>query len=195
MLVVLTGIISRLDHFVQLGINVIWISPIFKSPMADFGYDVSDFTDIDPIFGTIQDFTDLTAAAKSKGIFIFLILQENSETKHLLDLFTGLKLILDMVPNHSSDEHEWFIKSVNRIDPYTDYYVWLDGDAPGVPPTNWVSFHIVSLTLIELDSKRHLRQFLIIVERFRWTSVDIQRTTWSMVSSSVCSKTARSQLP
>ena len=53
-------------------------------------------------------------------------------------LHTGLKLVLDMVPNHSSDEHEWFIKSVNRVDPYTDYYVWLDGDQPGVPPTNWV---------------------------------------------------------
>lgn len=52
---------------------------------------------------------------------------------------TGLKLVLDMVPNHSSDEHEWFVKSVQRIDPYTDYYVWLDGDAPGVPPTNWAS--------------------------------------------------------
>ena len=75
----LTGIISRLDHFVELGINVIWLSPIFKSPMADFGYDISDFTDIDPIFGTIQDFVDLTSAAKAKGnqylypVFIFKI--------------------------------------------------------------------------------------------------------------------------
>ncbi|XP_045034539.1 maltase A3 [Daphnia magna] len=135
----LKGIISRLDHFVQLGINVIWISPIFKSPMADFGYDVSDFTDIDPIFGTIQDFTDLTAAAKSKG----------------------LKLILDMVPNHSSDEHEWFIKSVNRIDPYTDYYVWLDGDAPGVPPTNWLSvFGGPAWTFNEQRGQWYLHQFV-----------------------------------
>lgn len=55
-----------------------------------------------------------------------------------LIISTGIKLVLDMVPNHSSDEHEWFIKSVDRIDPYTDYYVWLDGEAPGVPPTNWV---------------------------------------------------------
>ena len=61
------GIISRLDHFVELGVNILWISPIFKSPMADFGYDISDFTDIDPIFGTIDDFSQLAAAAKAKG--------------------------------------------------------------------------------------------------------------------------------
>ncbi|KAI9551753.1 hypothetical protein GHT06_022089 [Daphnia sinensis] len=129
---------SRLDHFVQLGVNAIWISPIFKSPMADFGYDISDFTDIDPIFGTIQDFTDLTAAAKAKG----------------------LKLILDMVPNHSSDEHEWFNKSVSRIDPYTDYYVWLDGDAPGVPPTNWLSvFGGSAWTFNEQRGQWYLHQF------------------------------------
>ena len=65
------GITSRLDHFVSIGANVIWLSPIFKSPMADFGYDISDFTAIDPIFGTLRDFIELTAAAKSKGDFIF----------------------------------------------------------------------------------------------------------------------------
>ena len=74
---VLKGITSRLDHFVELGVNILWISPIFKSPMVDFGYDISDFTDIDPIFGTMADFTDLTAAAKSKGYHSFIITQHN----------------------------------------------------------------------------------------------------------------------
>ena len=58
---------------------------------------------------------------------------------------TGLKLVLDMVPNHSSDEHEWFVKSVQRVEPYTDYYMWKDGDTPGVPPTNWASYFLISL--------------------------------------------------
>ncbi len=117
----LKGIESRLDHFVDIGVETIWLSPIYKSPMKDFGYDISDFRDIDPIFGTLDDFKSLLASAKDRNI----------------------KVILDFVPNHSSDEHEWFLKSVAREDPYTDYYVWadpkgIDDDGNPIPPNNWV---------------------------------------------------------
>ena len=117
----LKGIQDRLNYIKDTGVETVWLSPIFKSPMKDFGYDISDFKDIDPIFGTIEEFKSLLEGA------------------HEL----GLKLILDFVPNHSSDEHEWFKKSVTREEPYTDYYVWADpkgtdeNGAP-IPPNNWV---------------------------------------------------------
>jgi alpha-glucosidase len=132
------GIISRLDHFVEMGVNIVWLSPVFKSPMADLGYDISDFTDIDPIFGTLDDFTALTAAAAAKNI----------------------KILLDIVPNHSSDEHQWFINSVNRVDPYTDYYVWRDGPSSTQPPNNWLSvFGGSAWTYNEIRGQWYLHQF------------------------------------
>ncbi|XP_065203795.1 maltase 2-like [Planococcus citri] len=117
----LKGIEEKAEYLKDLGIDAIWISPIFKSPMADMGYDVSDFKAIDPLFGTMTDFESLRDKLHSLGI----------------------KLTLDFVPNHSSDEHEWFIKSVQRIDPYTDYYVWQDpkawiNETTPVPPNNWI---------------------------------------------------------
>ena len=119
--ILVLGITSKLDYFVDLGIDAIWISPIYKSPMKDFGYDISDFKDIEPIFGTLDDFRNMTAEFRKRGI----------------------KLIMDAVPNHSSDLHDWFNKSVHRVEPYTDYYVWRDAngtDANGkpIPPNNWV---------------------------------------------------------
>ncbi|KAJ9585850.1 hypothetical protein L9F63_020492 [Diploptera punctata] len=117
----LNGITSKLDHLVDAGIGSVWLSPIYKSPMADFGYDIANFTDVDPIFGNLDDFDKLQSRAKE----------------------LGLKLILDLVPNHTSNESIWFINSVKKIDPYTDYYVWIDPkyDENGnrVPPTNWLS--------------------------------------------------------
>src|SRR5262249_4807011 len=85
----LRGIIARLPYLKELGIDAIWLSPIFVSPMADFGYDIADYTDIDPLFGTLADFDALLAAAHDHG----------------------LKLILDLVPNHTSDRHPWFLES------------------------------------------------------------------------------------
>src|SRR5215211_2575563 len=90
----LNGIIERLSYFVDLGVDAVWISPIFRSPMADFGYDISDYTDIDPIFGTLADFDDLL------------------EHAHAL----GMKVILDFVPNHTSNEHPWFAQSRSSRD-------------------------------------------------------------------------------
>lgn len=122
------GIESKLPHLVDAGIDAFWISPVYASPMADFGYDISDFLGIDPIFGTMEDFDSLAATAKS----------------------LGLKLIMDYVPNHTSDEHEWFTKSLASEDPYTDYYVWHNGtvdETTGIvsPPNNWVSSVMVQL--------------------------------------------------
>ncbi|MEL7480819.1 MAG: alpha-amylase family glycosyl hydrolase, partial [Pseudomonadota bacterium] len=112
----LQGIISRLDYIASLGVDAIWISPVFKSPMRDFGYDVSDYRDIDPIFGTLQDFDQLVAKA------------------HAL----GLKVIIDQVYSHTSDQHAWFTESrQNRDNPKSDWYVWADPKPDGSPPNNW----------------------------------------------------------
>src|SRR5436190_2794210 len=101
----LPGITSRLDYLERLGVDAIWISPMFPSPMADFGYDVSNYTDIDPIFGTLQDFDTLLAAAHQRHI----------------------RVILDYVPNHSSDQHPWFRESrSSRDNPKRDWYIWRD---------------------------------------------------------------------
>ena len=114
----LAGIASRLDDLVELGVDAVWISPIYPSPMADFGYDVSDHCAIDPAFGTLVDFDALLAAAHARG----------------------LKVILDYVPNHTSDRHPWFVESrASRASPKRDRYVWRDPKADGSPPTNWVS--------------------------------------------------------
>jgi alpha-glucosidase len=114
----LVGIRGRLEYLAWLGVDAIWISPIYPSPMADFGYDVSDYCDVDPRFGTLADFDALLARA------------------HEL----GLKVILDYVPNHTSDQHPWFMASrSSRTDPKRDYYIWHEPAADGGPPTNWLS--------------------------------------------------------
>jgi alpha-glucosidase len=113
----LAGIARRLDYLVWLGVDAIWISPIYPSPMADFGYDVADYCGIDPLFGSLDDFDALVRAAHARG----------------------LKIILDFVPNHTSDQHPWFLESRTSHDnPKRDWYVWRDG-RDGGPPNNWVS--------------------------------------------------------
>lgn len=116
-----TGVMNKLDHLIESNVDAFWLSPIYPSPMVDFGYDISDFLDIDPIFGTMQDFEDLLNLAHIKS----------------------LKVIVDFVPNHSSDKHEWFQKSLKNIEPYTDYYIWRKGrvleNGNVTAPNNWVS--------------------------------------------------------
>ena len=115
----LPGIIRRLDYVQGLDIEAIWLSPIYPSPMHDFGYDVSDYTDIHPMFGTMDDFDRLLAQIHQRG----------------------LKLIIDLVPNHSSDEHPWFVESrSSRDNPKRDWYIWRDPAPDGGPPNNWLSF-------------------------------------------------------
>lgn len=114
----LKGITERLDHIAGLGVDAIWLSPIFTSPMKDMGYDVSDYTDIDPLFGNLADFDALIVRA------------------HEL----GLKVIIDQVLSHSSDKHEWFTESrQNRDNPKADWYVWAEPNPDGTPPNNWPS--------------------------------------------------------
>jgi alpha-glucosidase len=114
----LRGLIRRLPYLVELGVDAVWLSPVFRSPMADFGYDISDYTDIDPLFGTLADFDALLAEA------------------HEL----GLKLIVDLVPNHTSDRHPWFEESrSSRDSPKRDWYIWRDPAPGGGPPNNWMS--------------------------------------------------------
>lgn len=114
----LAGIEARLDHLVALGIDAIWLSPIFPSPMADFGYDVADYCGVDPLFGDLRAFDRLLAATHARG----------------------MKLLLDFVPNHSSDRHPWFIESrSSRDNPKRDWYIWRDPAPDGGPPNNWIS--------------------------------------------------------
>lgn len=114
----LRGITTRLSYLAELGVGAVWISPIFRSPMKDFGYDIADYTAVDPLFGSMADFDQLL------------------QTAHSL----GLKVLLDFVPNHSSDQHPWFIESrSSRTNPKRDWYLWRDPAPGGGPPNNWLS--------------------------------------------------------
>ncbi|MBK8022716.1 MAG: DUF3459 domain-containing protein [Chloroflexi bacterium] len=114
----LNGVIQRLDYLHALGIDALWLSPFYPSPMADFGYDVADYVDVDPIFGTLADFDRLVSEAHRRD----------------------LRIIIDIVPNHSSAEHPWFKESrPSRTSPKRDWYVWADAKPDGSPPNNWLS--------------------------------------------------------
>ena len=114
----LKGVTSRLDYIQKLGVDIIWLNPIYRSPNVDNGYDISDYRAIDPTFGSLADFKELLAAAHQRG----------------------LKIMMDLVVNHSSDEHEWFQQSrQGKTNPYRDYYIWRD-PVDGHAPTNWGSY-------------------------------------------------------
>jgi alpha-glucosidase len=114
----LKGITARLDYLAWLGVDAVWLSPVCRSPMADYGYDVSDYCDIDPLFGTLADFNALVAEAHRRG----------------------LRVIMDFVPNHTSQEHQWFRESrASRDNPKRDWYIWRDPGPDGGPPNNWIS--------------------------------------------------------
>ncbi|WP_353642211.1 alpha-glucosidase family protein [Mesorhizobium sp. WSM2239] len=136
----LRGIAQRVPYIASLGIDAVWLSPFFKSPMADMGYDVSDYCAVDPIFGTIEDFDALIEAAHGHG----------------------LKVIIDQVLSHSSDRHPWFIESrTSRSNPKSDWYVWADPKPDGTAPNNWLS--IFGGPAWEWDSTRkqyYLHNFL-----------------------------------
>jgi oligo-1,6-glucosidase len=120
----LPGILAHLDHIAGLGIDVIWLSPVYRSPQTDNGYDISDYQDVDPLFGTLNDLDDLIEAVHARG----------------------MKLVMDLVVNHTSDEHPWFVSSkANRTGPKADWYFWRDArpdtvpGEPGAEPNNWGS--------------------------------------------------------
>ena len=114
----LNGIYERLEYCTRLGVDALWLSPVYPSPMADFGYDVSNYTDIHPLFGTLEEFDCLLAQIKRRG----------------------MKLIMDYVPNHTSDQHAWFADSrSDRTNARRDWYLWRDAAPGGGPPNNWLS--------------------------------------------------------
>lgn len=137
----LEGVRQHLDHLAWLGIDAVWLSPFYRSPMADFGYDVSDHCDVDPLFGDLAAFDRLVVDAHALGI----------------------KVVVDLVPNHTSDQHEWFQASRSgRDDPKRDWYVWRDPTDDGGAPNNWVGafLHGPAWTFDETTSQWYLHQFL-----------------------------------
>jgi alpha-glucosidase len=136
----LPGIVRRLDYIHSLNVGAIWLSPIYPSPMHDFGYDVADYVGIHPLFGTMGDFDQLLAETHRRG----------------------LKLLLDLVPNHTSDEHAWFVESRSNCDnPKRDWYIWRDPAPAGGPPNNWLSyFGGPAWTFDERTGQYYMHQFL-----------------------------------
>ena len=152
----LRGIEQRLEHLSALGVEAVWLSPIFPSPMADFGYDVADYCDIDPQFGTLDDFDALTSACHARGI----------------------RIILDWVPNHTSDRHPWFEASrSSREDPKRDWYVWRDGAADGGPPNDWESVFKAAgsaWTFDEATGQWYLHSFLAEQPDLNWDNPEVE---------------------
>ena len=159
----LKGIEARLDYLADLGIDAIWISPIYPSPMADFGYDVADYCDVDPRFGTLADFDSLLAAAHRRG----------------------MRVILDFVPNHTSDQHPWFVESrSSRTNPKRDWYIWRD-PAPGAaggPPNNWISdFGGSAWEWDEATGQYYLHAFLKEQPDLDWRNPAVQQAMYDVL--------------
>jgi alpha-glucosidase len=150
----LAGITSRLDYLHWLGVDAVWISPIYPSPMADFGYDVSDYVSIHPLFGTMEDFDALVREAHARG----------------------LRVILDFVPNHTSEQHPWFQESrSSRDDPKRDWYIWRDPAPDGGPPNNWLSnFGGPAWTLDERTGQYYYHAFLRQQPDLNWRNPAVQ---------------------
>ncbi|KAA0994182.1 alpha-amylase [Dyadobacter sp. UC 10] len=151
----LKGIISRLDYLQWLGIDCIWLSPVYPSPMADFGYDISDYRGIHPLFGTMEDFDGLLKEVHSRG----------------------MKLLLDLVPNHSSDQHPWFLESrSSRDNPKRDWYIWHDGGENGELPNNWLSvFGGHAWEWDEKTSQYYYHAFLKEQPDLNWRNPEVQQ--------------------
>ena len=153
----LPGIIARLDYVASLGVDAIWISPFFKSPMADFGYDIADYRAVDPLFGTLDDFDRLLA--KAHGL--------------------GLRVMIDQVLSHTSDQHAWFAESrQSRDNPKADWYVWADPSEDGTPPNNWLSlFGGVAWRWEPRREQYYLHNFLSEQPDLNFHNPDVQAAT------------------
>lgn len=152
----LPGITAHLDHVARLGADAVWLSPFYPSPMADFGYDISCHTDVDPLFGTLADADALIRAAHDRG----------------------LRVLVDWVPNHTSDRHPWFRASrSSRDDPHRDWYVWRDGAPGGRPPNGWMSqFAAVgpAWTRDDATGQWYLHSFLPEQPDLNWADPEVQ---------------------
>ena len=151
----LAGILDHVDHLADLGIDAVWLSPFYESPMRDNGYDVSDHCAVDPVFGTLEDFDALVAALHDRGI----------------------RLIVDFVPNHVSSDHPWFVASrSSRDDPKRDWFIWADPKPDGSPPTNWIaSFTEESAwELDEATGQCYLHLFLPEQPDVNWANPEVE---------------------
>ena len=157
----LRGIRSRLDYLHSLGVDAIWLSPIYPSPMHDFGYDVSDYVNIDPRFGTLKDFDDLL------------------EEAHRL----GLRVIMDLVLNHTSDQHKWFLESrASRLSSKRNWYCWADGKSFGRRPSNWnARFGGSSWTWDPEARQYYLHSFLKEQPDLNWQDPSVRAAMWDVV--------------
>lgn len=150
----LQGIIQKLDYIAALGVDAVWISPFYKSPMKDFGYDIEDYCAVDPIFGTIEDFKLLTKEAKQRG----------------------LKILIDQVWNHTSNLHPWFVESrSSRDNPKADWYVWADPKPDGTPPSNWLAtFGGSAWTWDKQRQQYYLHNFLAEQPDLNWYNPEVK---------------------
>jgi len=157
----LPGILAKLDYVASLGVEALWISPFFKSPMADFGYDIADYCAVDPIFGTLADFDRVVA--KAHGL--------------------GLKVMIDQVLSHTSDQHAWFEESrQSRDNPKADWYVWANARADGTPPNNWLSiFGGVAWQWEPRRGQYYLHNFLAQQPDLNFHNPDVQRVSLDSV--------------
>src|SRR4051812_31842886 len=164
----LRGIVDHLDHIAGLGVDVIWLSPVYPSPQDDNGYDISDYSDIDPVFGSLSDFDELLAGVHARG----------------------LKLIMDLVVNHSSDEHPWFAESRSSKDnPKRDWYWWRpprEGMAPGVPgaePTNWgAAFGGPAWEYDPATGEYYLHLFSRKQPDLNWENAEVREAVYAMMN-------------
>jgi alpha-glucosidase len=151
----LRGIVERLDYLADLGVDALWLSPIYVSPMADFGYDVADHTAVDPVFGTEADLDDLVTGLHDRG----------------------MRLLLDWVPNHTSDQHPWFVESRSSRDSATrDWYVWRDPSPDGGPPNNWIAAFkgVPAWTYDETTGQYYLHSFLAEQPDLNWANPEVE---------------------
>jgi len=155
----LQGIINKLDYLKKLGIDVIWLSPVYQSPNDDNGYDISDYYDIMDEFGSMEDMEKLLVEAHQRDI----------------------KIIMDLVVNHTSDEHEWFEKSIKKIEPYQDYYIWKDGKK-GAPPNNWGAMFGGSVwEYNEERNQYYLHLFSVKQPDLNWENPAVRETVYEMM--------------
>jgi oligo-1,6-glucosidase len=163
----LRGVLNHLDHLQRLGVDVIWLSPVYRSPMDDNGYDISDYQDVDPLFGTLADLDELIADLHARG----------------------MRLVMDLVVNHTSDEHPWFVESrSSRDNPKRDWYWWRDarpGTTPGTPgaePTNWEShFSGPTWTWDEHTGQYYLHIFSRKQPDLNWENPEVRQAVYAMM--------------
>ena len=157
----LNGITSRLDYLKSLGVDAIWLTPIYPSPQVDFGYDISNYVAIDPAYGTMADFDRLLAEAKKRNI----------------------RVIMDMVMNHTSDKHPWFIESESsKTNPKRDWYVWTNGKGPGIPPNNWQSaFGHSAWQYSPKTDQWYYHKFYIQQPDLNWRNPKVEQAMWGNV--------------